>query len=684
MSMPTPPKAPKRPHPHTLHGDVRQDDYFWLRERSNPDVIAYLEAENQYFDQVMAPLASSKDALYRDMVSRIPETEEGPPTRHGAYYYYWRINPGQEYRTFYRKRAETRAQLETAPEEIVLDTNALAKADEYMDISDVQVSPDDRRVLYLENHDGTDRYTLCVRDIATGAAIGEPVDEVFIYGSAAWDKSGQSIYYVGVDDAQRPSRLHQRRLADNTDVLLYEETDITFEVDLAASRSHEYLFLTSRSKSSSEVRYLALAESNAPLRLFRQRRPNILYSLEHWNDQLLILTNEDAENFQLLAVPAANPDPALARPIIPYAPERYWQSVLPFSAGLVISGRESGLTQIWLYSGGDLQRLSWQEPIYTVAPGENLAYDAPDVLIEYQSLVTPRTHIAVDIASGQSTILSQAAVRRYDPAEYQQQQLWVTAQDGARVPVSLVAKKDVWTGTPAPAILYGYGSYGANSDPEFLPELLPLLDRGIIYAIAHIRGGSEMGFGWYQDGKVLTKRNTFTDFLRVAEHLIDEGLTTPELLAVEGLSAGGLLMGAVVNMRPELFRAAAPGVPFVDVINSMMDASIPLTSLEWDEWGNPANPEHYTYMKSYSPYDNVEAHAYPHMFVTAGLNDPRVGYFEPAKWVARLRDMKTDNNQLVLKTHMGSGHFGSSGRLAHLTDEAEKYAFLLDKLGVRT
>ncbi|MDA8206390.1 MAG: S9 family peptidase [Thermaerobacter sp.] len=681
--MPIPPKAPKKPHPHTLHGDTRPDDYYWLRDRSNPEVIAYLEAENYYFDQVMTPLAARRDTLYRDMVDRIPETEAGPPAQHGAYYYYWRVNPGQEYRTYYRKQAKSRADLGRAPEEVVLDTNALANAGQYMDVSDVQVSPDDLRVLYLENHDGTDRYTLHVKEIATGRFVGEPVQDVFICGSATWDKSGNDIYYLGVDAAQRPCRLHRRRLADSTDILLYEESDITFELDLAPSRSHEYLFLTSRSKSSSEVRYLALGEPDAPLRLFTPRSPNVLYSLEHWNDQLLILTNEGAENFQLLAVPLDNPDPALARPVIPYAPERYWQLVLPFGDGLVIAGREGGLSQIWLYQAEKLQRLPWDEPIYSVAPSDNLAYDAPDVLLEYQSMVTPRTQIAVEIRSGRSIVLAQDAVRLYDPSQYQQKQRWVTAKDGAKIPVSLVAKREVWSETPAPTILYGYGSYGANSDPEFIPELLPLLDRGVIYAIAHIRGGSEMGFGWYQDGKVLTKRNTFTDFLSVAEHLIDEGFTTPDLFAIEGLSAGGLLMGAVLNMRPDLFRVAAPGVPFVDVINSMMDASIPLTSLEWDEWGNPANPEQYSYMKSYSPYDNVTAKEHPHMFVTAGLNDPRVGYFEPAKWVARLRATKTDNNQLVLKTHMGSGHFGSSGRLAHLVDEAEKYAFILDKLGVK-
>ena len=681
--MPTPPKAPIKPHPHEMHGDIRPDDYFWLRDRSNPEVISYLEAENQYFDQVMAPLASYRDTLYQDMVDRIPETEAGPPTRHGAYYYYWRINPGQEYRTYYRKRADSRSDLNTALEEIVLDTNALSNSGEYLDVSDVQISPDDRRVLYLENHDGTDRYTLHAKDIAAGTLAGDPVHDVFIYGSAAWDKAGQCIYYLGVDEAQRPCRLHRRRLSDSADTVLYEEADITFELELAPSRSHEYLFLTSRSKSSSEIRYLSLAEAEAPLRLFRERRPNVLYSLEHWQDQLLILTNEGAENFQLLAVPAHNPDPSLARPLIPYDPERYWQAVLPFAEGLVIAGREGGLSQIWLYVAGSLTRLTWDEPIYTVAPGANLAYDAPEVLLEYQSMVTPRTHVAVDLASGQPTQLARDAVRQYDPSQYQQKQLWVTAPDGTQVPVSLVAKTEVWNATPAPTILYGYGSYGANSDPEFIPELLPLLDRGVIYAVAHIRGGSEMGFGWYQDGKVLTKRNTFTDFLSAAEYLFDQGLTTSDLLAVEGLSAGGLLMGACLNMRPDLFRAAAPGVPFVDVINSMMDASIPLTALEWDEWGNPDNPEHYRYMKSYSPYDNVEAKDYPHMFVTAGLNDPRVGYFEPAKWVARLRATKTDNNQLVLKTHMGSGHFGSSGRLGHLADEAEKYAFLLDKLGVK-
>ncbi|MGC8487991.1 MAG: S9 family peptidase [Clostridia bacterium] len=678
------PTVEPKPYTHTRHGDSRPDEYFWLKDRDNPEVLAYLEAENRYFDHVMEPLRPVQEALYRDMLARIPAAEEGVPVRYGPYFYYWRINTGDDYRAYYRKRAASRAELPAAREELLLDTNALAADGGYLDVARVRVSPDHQRLLHLENHDGTDRYTLHVQDLNTHARVGEPVPNVFIDASTAWDASGDWVYYLTADAAQRPHRLHRRHLKHGTDEVLFEEADIRYSLSLHASRSGQYLFLTSQIyNTSSEVWYLPLHDPRARLRVFQPRRASVMYLLEHWQDQFVILTNEGAENFTVLTVPVDRPDPAEAEPLIPYDPDRYLQHVLPFSDALVLEGRENGLTQLWVYRQGTLTRLGWNEALYTVSAGANLAYQTEEFLVEYRSLVTPRTDILVDLATGATSRLAQDAVRDYDPKRYDQRQVWVTARDGARVPVSLVARRDLWERTPAPLILYGYGAYGATSDPEFAPELLPVLDRGVIYAIAHVRGGSELGDAWYRNGKLLQKRNTFSDFVDAASALVDEGYTRPELLAAEGASAGGLLMGAVVNLRPDLFRVVAAGVPFVDVITTMLDASIPLTALEWDEWGNPEDADLYVYMKSYSPYDNVEAKDYPHLFVVAGLNDPRVGYFEPAKWVARLRATKSGQHDLVLKTHMGSGHFGTSGRLAHLKDEAEQYAFLLDKLGVR-
>ncbi len=677
-----PPIAAKHPHPHALHGDVRPDDYYWLRDKHNPEVIAYLEAENAYFDEQMRPLRAFQEALFQDMLARIPEAEEVIPAQNGPYFYYSRINPGHQYRTYYRRRAAHRAALESAPEEVILDVNSLMGDGDFLSVTTVLASPDHRRLAYLENHDGTDRYTLSIKDLDTGAFIDAPIQNVFIGGSVAWDKTGQYVFYVTVDESQRPYQLWRHRLGSGeSDALLYQEDDITFTLGLETSRSGDFLFLTSDTKTTSEVRYLRADEPEAAFHVFQPRRAGILYSLEHWDGSILNLTNEGAHNFTLLAVDAEAPDPARQKPLIPYDAKRYWQMVLPFQTGLLIYGREDGLTQLWLYQNSQLRRLTWDEELYTVTPGHNLSYDTAEVLIRYQSLLTPPSDYAVNLVTGEKALLREEPVRQYNRADYVEQRLWATADDGTHVPLSLVARKESLLHTPAPTILYGYGSYGANSNPTFDAARLPLLDRGIIYVIAHVRGGSEMGHSWYEDGKLLKKRNTFTDFIAAAEHLIQEGITTAGQLAARGRSAGGLLMGAILNLRPDLFRAVAPGVPFVDVVTTMLDASIPLTSLEWDEWGNPEDPEYYAYMKSYSPYDNVAAKAYPHMLVYTGLNDPRVGYFEPAKWVARLRDTKTDQNQLLLKTHMGAGHGGSSGRFAHLNELAEEYAWILDKIG---
>lgn len=679
--MPVPPSAPKKPHVHKIHNDQRQDDYYWLRDKNNPEVIDYLEAENQYHAEVMEPLQELGETLYQDMISRIPPVEPGVPVHDSPYYYYWRINDGQEYRTYYRKRAATRAELENSPEELLLDVNQLVRSSGYLDVSRVEHSPDHERLLYLENRDGSDCYTLYIKDLATGQVMGRPVENVFI-DQSEWHPSGSMIYYLAVDEAQRPYRLYRHTVGNSASELLYEEPDIQAELELTLSQSGSYLFLTTATKTSSEVRYLDLTRDSGTLRLFRPRRPDILYWMEHWHDQFVILTNEGAENFQILAVPVQTPE-RRATPLLPYDSGRYWEQVLPFQDGLVIAGRENGLSQIWIYSGDSLSPMTWDEALFTVSLGQNRMYQTNEVLLNYESMVTPRTVYGVSISTGAKTLLQQQAIRDYDPSRYEQRQWWVSAQDGAQIPVSLVAKKETWDALPAPVLLNGYGSYGINSEPDFDVRILPLLDRGVIFAVAHVRGGAELGRHWYDNGKLLAKKNSFTDFVDVAQTLVNRGLTTPGELAAEGRSAGGLLMGAILNLRPDLFQVVSAGVPFVDVVTTMLDASIPLTALEWDEWGNPEDPDYYFYMKSYSPYDNVRAAEYPHIYVVTGLNDPRVGFFEPAKWTARLRALKQDNHDLVLKTHMGSGHFGSSGRLAPYRERAQEYAFVLDKLGIQ-
>lgn len=681
--MPTPPIAAKRPHVHETHADKREDPYYWLNQKTHPHVIAYLTAENQYFQDVMEPLQPFQEALYQDMLSHLSDSEESPPARHGPYYYYWRINPGRQYRTYYRKRTDSRVQLDQSSEELLLDINALAEGDAYLDVSTVSVSPDHTKLLYLENHDGSDRYTLYVTDLASHQILTDPIPNVFIGASTAWDAASSIIYYLTVDASQKPYRLIRRHIGSGREELLYEEQDPAQSLDLSTSMSGTYLFLNSASKTSSEVRYVSTIDPQALLKLFAGRRPDILYTLEHWQDKLLCLTNDQAENFQLLAAPIEEPSPEALVPLIPYDPARYLQEVIPFRQGLILSGRQDGLSQVWIYQDDQLLKLSWDEPVYTARPRFNRDYNADEVLVQYQSLITPPTDFAVNITTGIKTLVRRDDIKNYNPEDYQQRQIWVRAEDGTSIPVSIVARVDSLAKRPSPLLLYGYGSYGVNADPRFDITRLPMLDRGVIFAIAHVRGGSEMGYRWYQDGKLFNKRHTFTDFVDVAQFFVNEGYTAPHLMAAEGRSAGGLLMGAILNLRPDLFQVVAAGVPFVDVVTTMLDDSIPLTTLEWDEWGNPENPDYYHYMKSYSPYDNVVAQAYPHLYVTTGLNDPRVGYFEPAKWVAKLRDTKTDNHEIVFWTHMGSGHFGSSGRLPRIREESRELAFVLHQLGIQ-
>ncbi|MGC8489722.1 MAG: prolyl oligopeptidase family serine peptidase, partial [Clostridia bacterium] len=415
----------------------------------------------------------------------------------------------------------------------------------------------------------------------------------------------------------------------------------------------------------------------------RPRTRGVEYGIEHWRDTFFMLTNEEAENFSIKSCPVGNLGHGPWQTVVAGSDARYLQQLVPFESHLVIAGREGGLSQLWTFDGHHLEALSWDEPLYDVGLYDNRAYATDEVLVTFQSMVTPPTVFGLSLKSGTRTVLKRQPVPNYDPSLYTQEQVWATAADGARVPISMVYRTNKRRpGEAGPLWLYGYGSYGATSDPIFRPNALVLLDRGVTFAIAHIRGGAEMGRAWYHHGKLLEKRNTFTDFIAAAEALIAAGYTQPDLLTAEGRSAGGLLMGAVTNLRPDLFRVVVAGVPFVDVVTTMLDDTIPLTSLEWEEWGNPADPEYYAYMRSYSPYDNVERKAYPHIVVTTGLNDPRVGYFEPAKWVQRLRDQKTDDHDVIMKTHMGAGHGGSSGRYDRLRELAMQYAFALARIGL--
>lgn len=682
-----PPAANKVLHPHILHDDIRPDDYYWLRERHNPQVTQYLQAENAYLEAQMGHTALLQEKLYQEMLWHIQQTDLEVPVQHGPYFYYSRTEESKQYKIHCRKKTSSRAELEQAPEEIILDLNQLAEGKAYLSVTLLKPSPDHKLLAYLQNEDGSDRYTVYLKNLETGQLLPDRMDGVYLVGSLEWDAGGQYLFYVLIDAAQRPYQLYRHKLGaiPFTDPLLYEESDQTFRLYITQSRSGEYLFSVSDSTLTTEVRYLETARPEGEWKVFAPRVRGIEYSIEHHGERFLVLTNENAQNFKLLSAPTANPAREHWQELIPHRPQVYLQNLHPFAHHWLISGREDGLTQIWVYEVGSTttRKLSFEEPVYTLAVGDNRMFETDTVLLAYQSLVTPRMVLEVDLAQRQTKVLKQDPVPGYNPQRYQSKRVWATARDGTKVPISLVYKDNALDGGPAPMLLIGYGSYGFSYDPPYNSNWLPLLDRGMIVGIAHIRGGAEMGRAWYESGKLLSKKNTFTDFIDCALHLVQSGYIRPEQLAISGRSAGGLLMGAVVNLHPDLFKAVVAGVPFVDVMTTMSDASIPLTVGEWDEWGNPQNPEYYAYMKSYSPYDNVEAKAYPHMLVTTGLNDPRVAYWEPAKWVARLRELKTDANTLLLKTHMGAGHGGSSGRYDRLKETALEYAFILDKLGVQ-
>ncbi|MBS4175602.1 S9 family peptidase [Bacillus sp. FJAT-49736] len=680
-----PPVAKRIPHPHKLHGDVREDDYYWLRDRNNPEVIHYLEEENRYYDEIMRPLEEQTEQIYQSMVDRVPDSELKVPVQHGQFYYYSRLDKNKQYPIYARKQAASRELLSETPEEVVLDLNELAVDGEYLSITVQRMSTNHNRLAYLENRDGTDRYTIHVKDMDTGNLLPDRIPDVFLYGSMEWSQCGEYIFYITVDESQRPYQLWRHRLGSKaeSDQLIFEENDITFTLSMYKSLSGKFIFVHSRSKTTSEIRLLDADSPLSPLQLLDGRREGIEYDVEHWGDDLLILTNESAANFQLLRCPLNDIHSRIQ--VVKHSEKRYLQAMYPFRDKLLLFGRENGLTQIWVVRDSELEQIKWDEPLYTVSILPGQSYEATEVLIQYESLLTPKTTYGLNLQTGEKNCLQVATVSgEYDTSRFRQEQLWAAAEDGIKVPMTVVYREGAFDNGPAPLILHGYGSYGANSDPHFDPYRLPLLDKGIIFVTAQVRGGSEMGRGWYEDGKMQNKRNTFTDFIAAAKYLIEQGYTTSSKMAARGGSAGGLLVGAVANMAGELFQVIIPAVPFVDVVTTMLDATIPLTTLEWDEWGNPQNQEDYFYMKSYSPYDNVETKDYPHMYVTTGLNDPRVAYWEPAKWVAHLRASKTDENILVLKTNMGAGHFGASGRFNHLKEAAACYAFILDKLDVDT
>jgi oligopeptidase B len=666
------------------------DEWYWLRERDDPDVIAYLEGENQWTEQATAHTKALQETLFSEIKGRIQETDVSAPVARGPWWYYTRTVEGRQYGVHCRRprrgpdEPAAAALADTAGEEVMLDQNVLAEGHDYFALGAAEVSPDHRLLAYSTDTEGDEVYTLRVRDLATGKDLGDEIPDTY-YG-VEWGADNATLLYTVLDAAKRPWRVYRHRLGDVAagDVLVYQEDDDAFHVRLGKTRSQEWLLIESQSAVTSEVRLVPTFDPTAEPRVVAPRRQDVEYGVEHHGNRFFIVTNDGAENFKLVEAPVDDPGPERWRDVIAPRDDVRLLGADAFVGHLMLYERAEGLTRLRVLrlSDGTVHAVEHPEPVHTVAPGMNPEFETTTLRFHYSSLVTPDQAIDYDVETRSRTVVKQQPVLGgYDPSLYRTERRWATAADGTRVPISVAYRADRPAG--GPAFLYGYGSYEYSIDPRFSSVRLSLLDRGFLYAIAHVRGGGELGRRWYEDGKLLHKRNTFTDFVAVAEHLVADGLTTPAGLVARGGSAGGLLMGAVANLSPELFRAIVAEVPFVDALTTILDESLPLTVIEWEEWGNPvASAEVYAYMKSYSPYDNVEAKAYPALLVRGGLNDPRVGFWEPAKWVAKLRALKTDDNTLVLKTDMGAGHAGPSGRYDAWRDEAFALAFVLDAVGV--
>ena len=676
-----PPVAKIVPRVDTLHGQERVDDYFWLRERDNPEVIDYLKAENAYTATIMKHTEGLQEKLYDEMVARIKETDISVPVKRDDYYYYSRTEEGKQYKIYCRKQGSVDAQ-----EEILLDVNQLAQGKKYMDLGIYEVSPNHRLLAYAVDTTGSERYTLRVKNLETGELYPDVIDSVST--SLEWANDDRTMFYTIPDDAWRPYEAYRHTLGDDVgdDVLVYHEADEAFFLDMSKSKSMDYLFINLGSQTTSEVHYLNAGDPKGEFQLVHPRQQDMEYTMTHHGDHFYIVTNDQAKNFKLMKAPVSHPSKDAWREVIPHRDSVKLDGIEVFKDFMALYEREKGLRQIriWDLATDEIYSVEFPEPVYTFWREHNPDYGSHLLRFAYSSFVTPNSVYDYNMRTRERELKKQEEVLGgYDPDRYQCERVFATAADGAQIPISMVYKKGMVKDGNNPLYLYGYGAYGSSTEPYFSSNRVSLLDRGFIFAKAHVRGGGEMGRYWYEDGKLLKKKNTFTDFISVAEHLIAEGYTSPDGLVINGISAGGLLIGAVVNMRPDLFQAVIADVPFVDIINTMLDASIPLTVIEYEEWGNPNQKEYCDYMLSYSPYDNVEAKDYPDMLILAGLNDTRVQYWEPAKWTAKLRAMKTDGNRLLLKTNMGAGHGGASGRYDRIRDVAFEYAFILDILGMK-
>ncbi|MFH7027004.1 MAG: S9 family peptidase [Heteroscytonema crispum UTEX LB 1556] len=675
----TPPVAEKQPQVLEIHGDRRIDNYFWMRDRNDPKAIAYLEAENAYTEEMMQHTQALQTQLYDEMLARIKETDLSVPSRQDDYYYYSRTEEGRAYPIYCRKKGNL-----DAAEEILLDQNELAKEQEFCSIGVFEVSPNHQILAYSVDTTGSEEYTLYFLDFNTFKLYTESIPGTFL---SAWANDNKTVFYAKIDEVNRPYQVFRHTLGtpSDEDVLIYHEPDDTYHLYVETTRSQAYILMVLESSITTEVYYLDANNPNGDFQLIYPRTTGVEYNVEHHSDYFYILTNEEAINFKLVKTPIASLAKENWQTVIPHREDVMLSSISLFANYLVIYERQGGLQTVRVQnlSTGKENNIPFPEPTYTLFEGSNPEFNTNILRFNYTSLITPKSVFDYNMETNERELKKETEVLGgYDKTHYKSEWLMATAEDGTKVPISIVYKEGIKKDGKNPLFLTGYGSYGAAYPVTFSSNRLTLLERGFVYAIAHIRGGEEMGRKWYENGKFLHKKNTFTDFIACAEYLIASGWTKSDRLAISGGSAGGLLMGAVINMRPDLFKVVVAQVPFVDVVTTILDTSLPLSAMEWEEWGNPNDKVYYDYMKSYSPYDNVEAKDYPNILIIAGLNDPRVKYWEPAKWTAKLRELKTDNNILLLKTNMGAGHGGASGRYEKLKELAFEYAFVVDRLGL--
>jgi len=674
------PKAEKIEHLTEIQGTKLEDPYAWLRDKNwpkveDPKILNYLNAENAYTKSIMGPYQKQQDALYQEIIGRIKLDDSTVPIQKNNYYYYSRTEKDSNHPIYCRKQNSL-----TAPEEIILNANDIALNKSYFNLAEMQVSQDHQKLLYSADYTGAERHTIRVKNLKTGKELPDTVENSL--GSVFWNKNGTGFFYTKVSDKWRTEEVYFHKLGDDqkNDVLLYKELDETFWVSLDQSSTQRFIFIDSSSKDSTEVRYIDLNQDKIEPVLIQTRKKDHQYAVDQQGDLFYILTNDTGKNFRITTTPLSHPDQSHWKEFIAHNPDVYLTDLGLYQQHLAVSAKENGLTKIKIIHLPSNQEsiIQFPDPTYE-ADLTFTTFDANGARITYSSLVTPRSVLEYSFADKKLNTLKTLEIPSgYNKDLYHSERVFATSKDGTKVPISIVYKKSLFKKEGKnPLYLYGYGAYGSAVPVRFRTDILSLLDRGFVYAIAHIRGGDDMGYEWYESAKFLTKWNTFQDFISVADYLVQEKYTSSGNITISGASAGGMLIGVAINERPELYKAAVADVPFVDVLNTMLDDTLPLTPGEFKEWGNPKDPKYFQYIQSYSPYDNVKKQDYPALYVTAGLNDPRVTYWEPAKWVAKLREMKTDNHLLLLEINMDTGHAGESGRFGRIKELTKEYLFIL-------